>query len=188
MEIDRYLQYNNVCTLYISNIRRNKKVNNCINLMKKYIDDREIYFEIYMVDCINLNTKEFEEANNLVSQYLEKYTLIEIKKKSSARKTLANQIISAFGKIQIDNNMYEILPKIFDYYLETSIFKPKVSYEIFSNEMRKDKMEELSYYINKGYSDLSFAYVDSGDFIICFNTEVYNEDKLIADLNAELNN
>jgi len=178
MKITKYINNENICTLYIDNVRKNGKVDNCIDSIKRFIDKEEFYFVLYRIDGINLKVKESKQYEIDIGEYLRKLEYLEIFKNYNS-KSLANGILHAVGKMKTTNDTYQILPKMFDYYLDTVIFKPKIPYKEFSDKVMTNSMKSLSYYIEEGISDIGFAHVDSGDFMICFNKEVYNENEII---------
>lgn len=73
-----------------------------------------------------------------------------------------------------DSNFYEIIDKIFHYYLETILFCPKISWNVFLHSYKDYMKFGVKDYILNGYTDILFSYVDSGDFSISFNSEIYD--------------
>ncbi len=176
MKISKY-KTNKICNLYIENVRKNKKIINCINIIKRFINTEEFYFTLYRVDGINLTENEFLEYSNDIKKYFSNNENIEIFK--GKKDSFPKNILSACGKLYITTETIGILPKIFDYFLETTIMIPKTTYEKFNQFFIDNSMSRLELFIEKNICDIAFAYVDSGDFIICFNSEVYEEEYVI---------
>ncbi|MCL2860675.1 MAG: hypothetical protein FWF46_09115 [Oscillospiraceae bacterium] len=177
--IDNYTEKNNICTLYIGNIRKNNKVINSLNIIDKFVKNTGVYFSIYRVDGMNLSRKEATIYRKVLNNYFENLKEFEIFKRGK-QKSLANSILEAIGKLSENNEIYTILPRIFDYYLETSIYKLKHNnFGYFKNIYNEKPMKNLEYYVEKGYSDIAFAHVDSGDFIICFDSNIYEKDSTV---------
>lgn len=73
-----------------------------------------------------------------------------------------------------DTETLEMLQKVFPYYLETTVFCPKVDWETFTASYGNYMDHGTKDYAVNGFTDLTFSYVDSGDFVICFDPKVYD--------------
>lgn len=78
------------------------------------------------------------------------------------------------AKIHLSEQNYSFIPSIFDYYLETMIFNPKVDWETFKNYYYSYQDFIFDDIILNDFTELLFGFVDSGDFLLCFNPNIYN--------------
>lgn len=180
MKVEKYSQTRNTCTLYVRDIRKRNKINNCLDIIKRFISEK-FYITLYRVDGVNLTDDEIVVYGKEIEKYFESNMHLEIIDGCKNSSSII-EFNSAVGQIEIRDNIKNILPKIFDYYLETIIVKPKTEFEVFKEIYAKNNsMMGLYKYIEEGLTDILFAYVDSGDFMICFNTSIYDE-KVIANL------
>lgn len=186
MKINIYAQNDTTCTLYIDNVKRNNKIKECLEIIKYFINEDEFYFSLYRVDGLNISKNQFTEYHNTIEEFFKEHVNLEIIKKDDRRQSI-NGILAAMGKMLNNNETYEILPMIFDYFLNTIIYKPKQNYERFKQIFKENSMQGLHYYIEKGVFDISFAYVDSGDFMICFNKNIYEEKEIIKTIESIMN-
>jgi hypothetical protein len=185
--IKEFYRTNNTCTLYLANVRRNDKIRNCLNLINNYIKDRKAFFELYRVDGFNLTNEEIEVYTEEIGDYFNKLECFDVLIKQNGL-SLAEGILTAVGKLSENNDIYGMLPKIFDYYLETTLYQSElISFDDFKQFVLDNPMKGMEYYIENGISNIAFAHVDSGDFMVCFNTNVYNKTDVINSINSELN-
>ena len=157
--------------IVINNIRFDQnlfpKVN---NIIKHFAKGKELFLGYYRLDGTNITKSEMLKYNVEIPMYFENHTE-------------CHQIISTsnirdhnFGVCQISNNkkFYEMIDKIFDYYLETTLFCPRISWETFVSLYEKYLENGVKDYVLNGYTDFVLSYIDSGDFSITFDPEVYN--------------
>lgn len=75
------------------------------------------------------------------------------------------------ARITLNDQGLDLLPQIFDYYLETIMFKPKTDWATFQQYYRHYLDHRLENYILDNLAGMLFCYLDSGDFMICFDSE-----------------
>lgn len=82
------------------------------------------------------------------------------------------------AKVRMDSQTCNMLTLFFDYYLETILFNPKVDLNTFAGfhlNYQKHRFEDL---ILNHYTDMLFLYFDSGDFLVCFDSLVYDCERI----------
>ena len=67
-----------------------------------------------------------------------------------------------------------IAEKVFLYHLETTAFCPKVSWETFVDSYKLYMKHGTRNYVDIGFADFIFSYVDSTDFSVIFNSKIYD--------------
>lgn len=132
-------------------------------IFKSFLIEEELFFGFYRTDGVNLTSKRQKELKNEISEFFQKYGDIQN----------LNEYLSV-AKIKLKDLIYNFIPPIFDYYLETTLFNPKVNWETFKQYYSNYQNHRLDDMILNHFSEVIFCYSDSGDFSICFNPEVYN--------------
>lgn len=82
----------------------------------------------------------------------------------------------------MSDGTYEMLPKIFHYYLETIYFCPKIDWSTFAESYIDYMKHSTKDFVLNGFTDFLFAYVDSGDFSIEFDKNRYDKDLIYRDI------
>ena len=78
------------------------------------------------------------------------------------------------AKAENNEQLYENLQWIFKYYLETTLFSPKISFNEFETDFSNYIEESTKDYLTKGYTDFLFCYSDSGNFSVYFDSKKHN--------------
>ena len=132
-------------------------------IIKRFMVGDELFFGFYRTDGVNINSKQFKDYEKEIKDFFEING--EIRKQNT---------YLAVAQTSINHNLNKILPRIFDYYLDTVLFNPKISWETFE-KYHFEYMEHTNEdYIINNYADFIFSYFDSGDFLVCFNPENYD--------------
>jgi len=176
--------------LIIKSVRYNKANDPMpcfIEVIQHFTKGREFFFGHYRTDGINLTGEEWEKYGKEIPEYFQangRYdSLVMTVEKRGKTKEVGELIV---GSAPVNDSIYEMLPKIFHYYLETIFFCPKIDWKTFAQEYRGYMKHGASDFISKGYTDFLFAYVDSGDFSISFNPNVYEVDSVCEEINRIL--
>ena len=78
------------------------------------------------------------------------------------------------ARSQITDQLYDYLKWIFRFYLETTFFPPKISFDVFESNFKYYMRSPGNDYIVKGYTSFLFSYYDSGDFSVSFDPEKHD--------------
>ncbi len=153
----------NVYTITIDNARFNEKFNAfTAEIFTRFLENENLFLGLYRTDGVNLTRKQSKELNDSIEDII----------KSFGERKIKNKYLSVV-KIDSNDNFYNFVPTIFDYFLESIIFNPKVSWESceeFHFDYANHRAEDI---IARGYTNILFFYFDSGDFSVMFNPEVY---------------
>lgn len=162
--INEYENLKGSYTITISNARYHKKFpENITKLFKRFINNNDdLFLGLYRIDGINLASDKQEELKKDIPAFLQKHG--EVKNQ--------NEYLTV-AKIKIDDCIYGFIPSIFDYYLETILFNPKISWEFFQQFYFDYLKYRYDDYILNDFTDILIFYSDSGDFSVCFNPKKY---------------
>lgn len=152
------------CTVTVNNARYHKFFLNCFEkVYKSFLTDKELFFGFYRTDGVNLTSKRQRELKNEIPALFQKY---------GSQKNISEYL--SVAKINSCDDIYNFIPLIFDYYLETMLFSPKVSWNTFVQYHSNYQNHRFDDIILDRFAEVLFFYYDSGDFAICFNPETYN--------------
>ena len=164
MTIEEYKNTFGAHTIIINNARYQENFLNAIEkIIKAFLGDKEVFFGFCRTDGINLT---LEEQRKL------KYEIPAFFQKNGDLQNLSEYLTVA--RIISNNYRYSFIPLIFDYYLETIMFNPKVDWEVFKQHHSNYLEHRFDEIILNHFAEALFYYYDSGDFLICFNPQMYN--------------
>ena len=164
MTIEEYKNTFGAHTIIIKNARYQENFLNAIEkIIKAFLGDKEVFFGFCRTDGINLT---LEEQRKL------KYEIPAFFQKNGDLQNLSEYLTVA--RIISNNYRYSFIPLIFDYYLETIMFNPKVDWEVFKQHHSNYLEHRFDEIILNHFAEALFYYYDSGDFLICFNPQMYN--------------
>lgn len=132
-------------------------------IIKHFINSKEIFLGFYRTDGVNISNSQFKKYQKTIQDFFDTHGSL----------TVLNEYL-AIAEITMDNDAHNILPLLFDYYLETSIFLSLNDFDSFREYYSKYMNHRQTDYITDGYADLIFLYFDSGDFSISFNSNKYD--------------
>lgn len=146
-------------------------------IIKSFVQENEMFFGFYRTDGLNLTKDEWEKCDKEIPLFFkengEYRDIIETVTDRKGRKKEYSGYLMV-SKAQVNEQLYEKLQWILQYYLETTFFVPKISFTefetIFSNYMKKSTKD----YIANGYTDFLFSYYDSGNFSVTFDPQKYD--------------
>ncbi|MBR0482311.1 MAG: hypothetical protein IJJ48_07560 [Firmicutes bacterium] len=152
-----------------------------IRIMQHYSLGEEYYFGFYRLDGIKMTKEEWIRYDKEIPAYFKQNgTFQEITEtvygKSGREKTYSGYLIVARAKI--NNDLYQNLQWFFKYYLETVMFVPKISFDIFKEVFSNYMRESTKSYLANNYTDFLYTYYDSGSFDISFDPQKYDVDKV----------
>lgn len=145
-------------------------------IVKHFINSNEIFFGFYRTDGVNISNSQFKEYQKTIQKYFDTH----------GNSTVLNEYLIV-AKIKMNNDVYNILPLLFDYYLETSIFLSTKEFDSFTGYYSEYMKHRQTDYITDGYADLIFSYFDSGDFSISFNSNIYDPKIIIKTIQKIIN-
>lgn len=164
MTIEEYKNTFGAHTIIISNARYQKNFLNAIEkIFKKFLVDKEVFFGFCRTDGVNLTLEQQRELKNEIPAFFQKNGDIQN----------LNEFLTV-ARIESNNYNYSFIPLIFDYYLETIMFNPKMDWEIFKQYHFNYQGHRFDDIILNHFAEVLFYYFDSGDFLICFNPQMYN--------------
>ncbi len=174
--IDECESSSGVYTVTVNNIRRHKHYERIVGeILRHFLTDGELFFSLFRTDGSNITSAQEKESQRQIPQFFkENGSLIQI-----------NEYLST-AIAAISNSVYDFIPSIFDYYLETTVFKPKLSIREFGAYCSDYLNHNLCDIILKNFADILFFYFDSGDFSICFNPQKYTPTEVRNTINRIL--
>ncbi len=168
MTIEEYKNSLGAHTIIINNARYQRDFIDIIQkLIREFMVEEELFFGFYRTDGINLTLKQQEEQKNKIPELFQKYGELQT----------INEYLTVARLEKRNYNRGMILP-IFDYYLETILFNPKVDWKTFKqyySDYQNHRVEDI---IINQFAEILFFYFDSGDFLICFNPAIYNPGRI----------
>ena len=179
MKIEEYENASGVCTIMISNARFQKNFSSCVQkVIKPFLKEGELFFGFYREDGVNLTFNRHKGLKSVIPAFFQAHG--ELRK--------LNEYLSV-ARIDSDVCHDQLLLSIFDYYLETVLFHPKVDWDAFLQyhaDYLKHRYEDL---ILNHFADILFFYFDSGDLSVCFDPEIYDVQEIknrITEVFAEM--
>lgn len=168
MTIEEYKNTSGAYTIIINNARYQEGFLNAIEkIIKAFWVDKEVFFGFCRTDGVNLTLEQQKELENKIPAFFQK---------NGDLQNLSEYL--AVARIKLNNYWYNYIPLIFDYYLETMIFNPKIDWEIFKQYHSNYQEHRLDEIILNHFAEVLFYYFDSGDFLICFNPQMYSPRKV----------
>ena len=168
MTIEEYNSASGVYTIIINNARYQKNYPDAIEkIIKAFLADKEVFLGFCRTDGMNITKEKQEKLKNEIPAFF---------KKNGDFKKLSEYL--AVARIKLNDCSYSYIPSIFDYYLETLMFNSDVNWEIFEqyySDYQKHRFDEI---ILNHFAEILFYYFDSGDFLICFDSEKHSPQKV----------
>lgn len=173
--ISEFKNPNGSYKIVINNIRLHNEMIKQINfIIEQFATGSEFFFGHYKKDGVYLTNEEMKKYDIEIPEFFNSFgTYHQIKQTCKKNK---DKIYNDLIVCRVPNNiqLYKMLNKILDYYLETVFFCPKVKWEDFVDSYANYMHNITDDYVLNGYTDFLFAYVDSGDFSICFDPGKYD--------------
>lgn len=159
----------------------NDNYNKIKDVIKHFVTGREIFFGHYRTDGMNISKENFEKYGLEITEYFKINGRYEKIIKGEEKKFLfftSPSLELTVCSAPANNETYEIMDKVFHYYLETTVFCPKIDWKTFVNAYGNYLPNGARDYVAKGYTDFLFAYFDSGDFSVTFDPNVYDPESV----------
>ena len=164
LTIEEYKNNFGAHTIIINNARYQEGFLKAIEkIIKVFLVDKEVFFGFYRTDGVNLTLEQQKKLENEIPAFFQK---------NGDLQNLSEYLTVA--RIKLNNYRYSYIPSIFDYYLETIMFNPKVDWEIFKQYHSNYQEHRLDEIILNHFAEVLLYYFDSGDFLICFNPQMYS--------------
>lgn len=156
----------------------------CGILVKRFATGNEFFFGHYRLDGINLKKEEWVRYDKEIPEFFKtsgRYEPLETTvEKRGKIKTHSGYL--TVGSLPVSDETYEMLPKIFHYYLDTVFFCPKIDWNTFVQSFR-DYMKRGAWgYAVNGFTDFLFEYSDSGDFCISYDPNMIDTKMVNAEV------
>lgn len=163
----------NVSIINIDNIGlKPENMERCVDIIKRFAKGNTLFFGFYRTDGNNLTNQEWEKCEKEIPEFFQTHGIYK-----PLVETIGENIYSGYltaGSLPLDDETYKIIPWIFHFYLETTLFCPKINWETFVQTYSNYMKNEIDNYIINDYSDFIFTYSDSGDFSIIFNPNLHD--------------
>jgi len=185
LSISEERQANGSYTIWLTNIGlRPETMKKCSIIASCFAHGAEFFFGHYRTDGMHLTNEEYIRYEKEIPAYFQKNgrcnpLSVYIQKRRKVKEITG---LLTVGSVPVNDETYEILPKVFHYYLETIFFCPKINWETFVQSYRDYMEHGTRDYVLNGYTDFLFAYIDSGDFSISFDPKVYNPKTMLDEI------
>ncbi len=150
--------------------------------IKFFLEDGDVFFGFYRTDGLYLTTDEFKKYSIDIPRYFaENGEYREIAEEISTRKK--KKLYRGFltvARTVSDKKLFDELQWIFKYYLETTFFSPKISFDKFADIHSNYMHQSVNTYLLNGYTDFLFSFYDSNCFSVMFDPKKQNVD-LVCD-------
>lgn len=173
-----------LCGIHLDNIGlRPETMKKCVRIIKHFTKCRELFFGHYRTDGINLKNEQWLKYEKEIPEYFKKNGRYESLNLNIQKKKKIKQFSGylTVASSLANDELYEILPNVFHYYLETICFCPKIDWITFIESYRHYMKHGANEYVLNGFTDFLFSYTDSGDFSISFNQRM-NKECILQDI------
>lgn len=160
-----------------------KEIENCIKIIKYFTKGDKYFFGFYREDGNFDDYSETIEYRLKIPKYFKSNgSYVDLTLDKFKGNKYFDRRISAVGRLTVNEDTYEMIPRVCNYYLETMFFEPLKGWEEFEFEYKSNPMQSAIDFIKREYADLIFCHADSGTFFITFNTRKFNVEKVIAEV------
>ena len=169
-----HTQVNNICCLTIRNVCGFSKADSIYEkVFEKFAVGPTLFSSHYKQDGFNLSDLEMNDYSNVIPAYfLRRGKYIPIVKRKRHFAFDKDELVLCCSPN--DNETHQMLKKVFDYYLESVFFCPKIRWENFL-EIGANYMQKTCYdLISSGCADFVFSHTDSSDFSIYFHQDSFS--------------
>lgn len=178
VNISEFVYPNGVCSVDVDNIGHNGNlITKCIDITKRYAQGDTFFFGHYRVDGTNLTVEDQLRYAKEIPDYFQtngRYEpLTETVQKKKKVKHYSGYL--TVGSLPVNDETYNMLPKIFNYYLETIYFCPRIDWMTFKDDYQNYMAHGTRDYVLNGFTDFLFVYRDSGDFAVEFSQSLYDK-------------
>ena len=147
------------------------------DIIRRFATGDKIFFGHYKTDGMNIPIEVFKKYETEIPEYFKNNGRYEKIIKGEEKRFLfisSPPLEFTVCNAPLNNETFEIMEKIFHYYLETTVFCPKIDWKTFVSEYSNYMSNGSRDYVAKGYTDFLFSYVDSGDFSITFDSKMHD--------------
>ena len=164
---------NEVCSVTLNNIGQHPELMSKIPvIIDSFTPKSELFIGSYKRDGFLLTDAQIEQFSIDIPKYFKKFGEVKqmdlIDRQSNPNKLVGGLYVF---RAPVSEKTYHTLNKVFMYFLETIVFSPKINWNTFVDSYREYTKYGTRNYIQKGYADFMFSFVDSGDFTISFKEE-----------------
>ena len=145
------------------------ELENCVRLIDDFSDGEILYFGFFREGSVSL--KEQLPFLKIIPDYFQSNGLYHKIFKNVGNKNL-NYLTVAQAKKSI--KLFELMPYILLYAENTTVFSPKISFQVFEKTYSNYMKTGTSGFIKNDFSDFIFDCSDTGNFSMSFNPEKNN--------------
>ena len=157
-------------TITIANARFGVRFSENIGeFLKAFFKTDKIFLGFYRIDGINLTFEEVK-LRQQIPYLLQKWGKTEN----------YNEYVS-IAEAEASDMFYNYVPSIFDYYLDTILFNPKIDWNIFRRYYFDYQNCTYCHFIINDWAEIVFNYFDSGDFSIYYNPKKYAPEYMMVE-------
>ena len=172
IKFDGYKNSNGSYCIALDNIRRFPKLMTGIpKIIDFYSCSDQLFIGTYKIDGLNIPRKSMSDYELEISNYFKTFgDYYCLPPNDSKSMHIFSSDLTAF-KSYDKQKTYTILNKMFDFFLETNIFDPCITWEQFKAYHSDYTKPIAPDYVLNGFTEFMFSFVDSSDFIISFNPQ-----------------
>lgn len=161
--VEEYANSPGAYTIVINNARYHENFAIAINkLIKTFMFEKETFFGLCRTDGLNLTLEKQKKLDKSIPAFFRENGDFQI----------LNEYLTV-ARTCLDNEGCNFVSSVFDYYLETIMFNSKVDWDAFKGYYYNYQEHRFDEFIRNRFSEMLFFYFDSGDFLVCFNPEIY---------------
>ena len=182
IRISNYHNQADVFSIWIENIRYHSDVETVLKKIISTFTEGEMFFLCYKTDGINISYSEFLSCGQQIYDFFMRsgkvYQYPSFKRKKAQ---MFSSDLVAFQMSECSN--YNIIYKMFHYFLDTVLFSTNIDWDVLLNlniSLNKNIAEQC---VMNSVADFVCSYVDSGDFVVTFNPNIFNPDIVYNKIN-----
>jgi len=157
-----------------------------MKVIKHFTKGKEMFFGHYRTDGINITSEEWEQYDKEIPEHFKTYgsryefPATTVIKKSGKVETYSSLL--TVGRLPVNEVTFDLIPKVFHYYLETVCFCPNIDWEAFVQSYSNYMEHGARRYAMTGFTDFLFSYCDSGSFSVSFDPKKNDPQALLEEI------
>ena len=188
VSITKFNYPNEVCSVTLNNIGQHPELMNKIpSVIEHFSSGLELFLGSYKRDGLLLTNVQIERFCCDIPKYFKacgEIRQIDLFGTQSNPERLIGDLYVFHAPASQET--YSMLNKVFLYFLETVVFSPKIDWNTFIRSYQEYTKYGTHNYIQKGYTDFLFSFVDSGDFTISFKEQTMSTQSVVEQIRESL--